>query len=67
MLGRLCFILISSQNICFGYLLESPQLGDSKKYPKHMLLKVLLHAIVLHNIISYHLSSEYFMTFKSSV
>ena len=26
----------SSSNICFGYLLESPQRGDSNKYPKHI-------------------------------
>ena len=26
----------SSSNIRFGYLLESPQRGDSSKYPKHM-------------------------------
>ena len=26
----------SSSNICFGYLLESPQTGDSNKYSKHM-------------------------------
>ena len=26
----------SSCNICFGYLFESPQRGDSNKYPKHM-------------------------------
>ena len=26
----------SSSNICFGYLLESTQGGDSNKYPKHM-------------------------------
>ena len=26
----------SSSNICFGYLLESPQRGDSNNYPKHM-------------------------------
>ena len=26
----------SSSNICFGYVLESPQRGDSNKYPKHM-------------------------------
>ena len=26
----------SSSNICFGYLLESPQRGNSNKYPKHM-------------------------------
>ena len=37
-----CFILISSSNICFGYLLESPQRGDSNRYPKHMLLEVLM-------------------------
>ena len=29
----------SSSNICFVYLLESPQRGDSNKYPKHMLLE----------------------------
>ena len=29
----------SSSNICFGYLLESPQRGDSNKYPKHMFYK----------------------------
>ena len=26
----------TSSNIGFGYLLESPQRGDSNKYPKHM-------------------------------
>ena len=26
----------SSSNICLGNLLESPQIGDSYKYPKHM-------------------------------
>ena len=26
----------SSSNICFGYLLELPQRGNSNKYPKHM-------------------------------
>ena len=25
----------TSSDICFGYLLESPQRGDSNKYPKH--------------------------------
>ena len=36
---RPCFIRISLQNIlCFGYLLESPLLGASDKYPKHMFL-----------------------------
>ena len=24
--------------MCFGYLLESPQWGDSNKYPKHFVL-----------------------------
>ena len=47
---RPCFILFSSQNICFGYLLESPQRGDSNKYPKHMLLDVLIqYSCFLHN------------------
>ena len=27
---------------CFGYLLELPQRGNSNKYPKHMLLEVLI-------------------------
>ena len=26
----------SSSNICFGYLLESPQRGESNKYPKQL-------------------------------
>ena len=30
------YCIISSSNICFGYLLESPHRGDSNKYPKHM-------------------------------
>ena len=29
-------IVFNTLNICFGYLLESPQWGDSSKYPKHM-------------------------------
>ena len=28
--------IVSSSNICFGYLLELPQRGNSNKYPKHM-------------------------------
>ena len=36
----LVLYLVFSQNICFGYLLESPQWGDSNKYPKHLLLEV---------------------------
>ena len=30
------------ENICFRYLLESPHWGDSNKYPKHMLLEILM-------------------------
>ena len=45
---KACFILISSQRICFVYLLELPQLGDSIKFPKLMLLKVL-NTMFLHN------------------
>ena len=30
------FILMSSQNIRFGFLLESPQWGDSNKYLKRV-------------------------------
>ena len=50
---KLCFILLSSQNICFGYLLELPQLGNSNKYPKHILLEVLMQ---YSYIISHELS-----------
>ena len=39
MICKPCSNLISSQNIRFGYLLESP-LGDSNKYPKRMFLEV---------------------------
>ena len=30
------YCLKPSYSICFEYLLESPHLGDSNKYPKHM-------------------------------
>ena len=30
------YCIKTSSNIYFGYLLESPQRGDSNKYPKHM-------------------------------
>ena len=35
------FSLIYSEKICCGYLLESPQRGDSNIYPQHMFLGVL--------------------------
>ena len=35
------FPLFTPRNICCGYLLESPQRGDSNKYPQHMFLGVL--------------------------
>ena len=35
-------LFLFPQRTCFGYLLESPQRGDSNKYPKHMLLEVLM-------------------------
>ena len=38
---------------CFGYLLELPQRGNSNKYPKHMLLEVLMQYSC---IISHYLS-----------
>ena len=38
----LVLFLYPHRTICFGYLLESPQRGDSNKYPKHMLLEVLM-------------------------
>ena len=31
------YCIKTSNNICFGYLLELPQWGNSNKYPKHML------------------------------
>ena len=33
--------LFTLKNICLGYLLESPQRGDSNKYPRHMFLGIL--------------------------
>ena len=33
--------LYTLRNICCGYLLESPQRGDSNKYPWHMFLGIL--------------------------
>ena len=49
---RPCFI-ISSQNIYFGYLLESPQRGDSNKYQKHMLLEVLMkYSCIISHLLS---------------
>ena len=47
---RPCFILISSQHIWFGYLLESPQWSNSNKYAKPMLLEVLMQ----YSCISFH-------------
>ena len=38
----LVLFLFPYRTLCFGYLLESPHWGDSNKYPKHMLLEVLL-------------------------
>ena len=32
------YCIKTSSNICFGYLLESPQWGDSNKYPKYNVL-----------------------------
>ena len=35
---KLCnnIVFNTIKNMCFGYLLESPEWGDSNKYPKHM-------------------------------
>ena len=41
----------SSSNICFGYLLESPQRGDSNKYPKHMFYEEIRIKQGLSNIL----------------
>ena len=46
---RSCFVLISPQNICFGYLLELPPYGNSNKYKKIYFIKVL-NTIFLHNL-----------------
>ena len=32
----------SSSKTCFGHLLESPQRGDSNKYPKHMFYEEII-------------------------
>ena len=46
-------IFNSLRNVCFGYLLESPHLGDSNKNPKHVLwgnknnIRPFLHIILL--------------------
>ena len=48
---KLFFPLFTPRNICCGYLLESPQLCDSNKYPQHMFLRVLNTAIL--NISNY--------------
>ena len=44
----------SSSNICFGYLLESPQRGDSNKYPKHMFYEEIRikQGLFIHIILS---------------
>ena len=41
-------LFLFSHITCFGYLLESPQLGDSNKYPKRMLLEV--SCIISHQL-----------------
>ena len=33
---KMNIVFIIPRNMCFEYLLESPQWGDSNKYPKHM-------------------------------
>ena len=38
---KLFFSLFTPRNICCGYLLKSPQRGNSDKYPQHMFLGVL--------------------------
>ena len=50
---RPCFILISLQDICFGHLLELPHWGDSNKYPKHMLLEVLMQYSFIISVTSW--------------
>ena len=44
----------SSSNICFGYLLELPQRGNSNKYPKHMFYEEirLKQDLLIHIILS---------------
>ena len=38
----LLFPLFTLRNTCCGYLLESPQRGDSNKYPRHVFLGILI-------------------------
>ena len=47
------------KNIWFGYLLESPQCGDSKIYPKHMLHEEIRTKQDLSYISIYSLSILY--------
>ena len=44
----------SSNNICFGYLLELPQRGNSNKYPKHMFYEEvrIKQGLFIHIILS---------------
>ena len=49
---KLFFPIFTPRNICCGYLLESPQRGDSKKYPQHMFLGVL-NTVFLKQITNY--------------
>ena len=44
--------IISSSNICFGYLLELPLWGNSNKYPKHMFYEKIRIKPFLHIILS---------------
>ena len=48
------YCIKTSNNICFGYLLESPQWGDSNKYPKHIFYEEIKNKTrsVLHFILS---------------
>ena len=49
----------SSSNIFFGYLLESPQRGDSNKCPKHMLYDEIRIKQCLSHILFYPLRILY--------
>ena len=57
-------LLKSSSNICFGYLLESPQRGDSNKYPKHMFYEELR---LKQGFFSYHSVYYRFFTIANSL
>ena len=55
------YIIKTSSNICFGYLLELTYRGDSNKYPK-----LLLHETILRIILSIKDSLQQRISFETT-